>query len=94
MNDSSIIQAELTWIDGEFIPGVRVLLGDDGRISKIQRGVEDAPTLPGRALLPGFVNAHSHAFQRALRGLGGACSLPGGGLLDMARGHVQPCRIS
>jgi len=70
VNDSSIIQAELTWIDGEFIPGVRVLLGDDGRISKIQRGVEDAPTLPGRALLPGFVNAHSHAFQRALRGLG------------------------
>lgn len=25
-------------------------------------------TLPGRALLPGFVNAHSHAFQRGLRG--------------------------
>lgn len=25
-------------------------------------------TLPGRALAPGFVNAHSHAFQRALRG--------------------------
>ncbi|MDP2312171.1 MAG: formimidoylglutamate deiminase [Pseudomonadota bacterium] len=24
--------------------------------------------LPGRALLPGFVNAHSHAFQRGLRG--------------------------
>ena len=24
--------------------------------------------LPGRALAPGFVNAHSHAFQRALRG--------------------------
>ena len=26
--------------------------------------------LPGRALLPGFVNAHSHAFQRGLRGRG------------------------
>lgn len=25
-------------------------------------------TLPDRALAPGFVNAHSHAFQRALRG--------------------------
>lgn len=24
--------------------------------------------LPGRALLPGFVNAHSHAFQRLIRG--------------------------
>ncbi len=70
MNNSSIIQAELTWFEGEFIPGVRVTLGDDGRISKVQRGVDDAPTHPGQALLPGFVNAHSHAFQRALRGLG------------------------
>lgn len=28
----------------------------------------DAVRLPGRVLLPGFVNAHSHAFQRAIRG--------------------------
>ncbi|MES2639011.1 MAG: formimidoylglutamate deiminase [Myxococcota bacterium] len=28
----------------------------------------DVERLPGRALLPGFVNAHSHAFQRGLRG--------------------------
>ena len=65
MNKSSIIQAELTWFEGEFIPGARVTLGDDGRISKVQRGVDDAPTHPGRALLPGFVNAHSHAFPSA-----------------------------
>jgi len=37
-------------------------------------GGEGAPVagvverLPGRALLPGFVNAHSHAFQRVIRG--------------------------
>jgi formimidoylglutamate deiminase len=31
--------------------------GDDGVVA-----------LPGRALLPGFVNAHSHAFQRLIRG--------------------------
>ena len=24
--------------------------------------------LPGKALLPGFVNAHSHSFQRLIRG--------------------------
>jgi formimidoylglutamate deiminase len=29
-----------------------------------------AEMLPNRALLPGFVNAHSHAFQRGLRGRG------------------------
>jgi formimidoylglutamate deiminase len=28
----------------------------------------DAPVLPGRVLLPGLVDAHSHAFQRAIRG--------------------------
>jgi formimidoylglutamate deiminase len=28
----------------------------------------DGERLPGRALAPGFVNAHSHAFQRDLRG--------------------------
>ena len=32
-----------------------------GRPLRIER-------LPGRALLPGFVNAHSHAFQRLIRG--------------------------
>jgi formimidoylglutamate deiminase len=32
------------------------------------RGAPSAKRLRGRALLPGFVNAHSHAFQRLLRG--------------------------
>lgn len=32
-----------------------------GEASRIER-------LPGRALVPGFVNAHSHAFQRLIRG--------------------------
>ena len=35
----------------------------------VQIGPADGPmTHPGQALLPGFVNAHSHAFQRGLRG--------------------------
>ena len=34
------------------------------------RGGPGVERLPGIALLPGFVSAHSHAFQRGLRGQG------------------------
>lgn len=57
-----------------------ILIADDGRIGAIMPytgglALTSADTvaaeivmLPGVALLPGFVNAHSHVFQRALRG--------------------------
>src|SRR6476620_2090777 len=48
-----------------------VSISDEGYIYAVsERGPETEITeaLPGMALLPGFVNAHSHAFQRALRG--------------------------
>ncbi len=48
-----------------------VSISDNGYIDAIrERGPESeiTTTLPGMALLPGFVNTHSHAFQRVLRG--------------------------
>ncbi len=42
----------------------------DGRFAAVETGVEPGPAdnrLPG-VVLPGFANAHSHAFHRALRG--------------------------
>lgn len=50
--------------------GASLLVGDDGVVlpdAAAARDVVDVP-LPGRLLLPGFVNCHSHAFQRVLRG--------------------------
>lgn len=41
---------------------------EDGLIVEVGP-VTDAERLPGRALAPGFVNDHSHAFQRGLRGM-------------------------
>ncbi|MBX6765146.1 MAG: amidohydrolase family protein, partial [Rubrobacteraceae bacterium] len=50
--------------------GARSGLGvtlEGGRILEVGPARE-GERLPGRALAPGFVNDHSHAFQRALRG--------------------------
>jgi formimidoylglutamate deiminase len=46
--------------------GVGVTI-ESGRVVEVGPA-PDGERLPGRALAPGFVNAHSHAFQRGLRG--------------------------
>ncbi len=78
MSGGEIVQAELTWTGERFETGVRVAIGAGGRIERVG-ALAEAPTraLSGRALLPGMVNAHSHAFQRGLRGRGE--SFPQGG---------------
>jgi len=62
--------AELAWLGGETV-AERVLLTADGdRLVNVTPGCDppaDAVRLPGLTI-PGLVNAHSHAFHRALRG--------------------------
>jgi formimidoylglutamate deiminase len=66
-----VIEAELTWTGEGFARGIQVAAGDDGRISAVgSLGRPATHRLTGVALLPGFVDAHSHAFQRGLRGSG------------------------
>ena len=66
-----VLAADLTWTGDRFESGVQVAVGEDGRIESVGAGdrTPDA-RLAGRALIPGFVTAHSHAFQRGLRGRG------------------------
>ncbi len=64
-----VLEADLTWRGGRFESGVQVEIRDDGIIGRVGPGLsKEAERLKGEALLPGFVNAHSHAFQRGLRG--------------------------
>ena len=62
---------DLVYSDGRFQSGLAVDVGD-GRIAAVAPVQDEAGTirLPRKALLPGTVNAHCHAFQSLLRGLG------------------------
>ena len=65
------IQADLSWLDGAFVSDRTITVGADGRIESVGPARPGpAHRLKGVALLPGFVNTHSHAFQRGLRGSG------------------------
>ena len=71
MSRHQVIEADYTWLDGKFVAGVQITIDDSGRIAEVGiQGVAVDRRLRGQAVLPGFVNAHSHAFQRGLRGLG------------------------
>ncbi len=61
----TLFNPELVWIDGAFVPGKSITV-KEGVITNIG----DGDNSDKGAFLPGFVNAHSHAFQRGLRGKG------------------------
>ena len=68
---SHVLQPDLIWTGKRFESGVQVVVNPEGRIEAVgPLGRTGAERLRGIALLPGFVDAHSHAFQRGLRGLG------------------------
>ena len=67
-----LYRADLIFLDGEFKSDRGLLVGDDGRIEAVldataHHGYETTHW-SGKAILPGFANAHSHTFQRLIRG--------------------------
>ncbi len=63
--------ADLVYHDGCFQSGLAMFAGPDGCIVRFSNDPADlaqAQRLPGRAILPGLVNVHSHTFQRVIRG--------------------------
>jgi formimidoylglutamate deiminase len=59
-------------LESGFESGRSILVGEDGRIEAILSATHELEIEPvrlaGKALLPGFANAHSHIFQRLIRG--------------------------
>ena len=66
-----LLWASQAWVDGRWQASVLLHVGDDGNWTQVEPGVACPPgalKLEGPAI-PGLVNAHSHAFQRAFAGL-------------------------
>ena len=63
---------DLLYLNGRFEREMALVCDERGRITQTARASEVAARsihhLRNRALLPGLVNAHSHAFQRVIRG--------------------------
>jgi len=60
---------DLVYVDGTFRSNLEVVTNSEGQISSIQNASKGPwIRLKNKAILPGLVNAHSHAFQRVIRG--------------------------
>ena len=69
--DRNLLWASRAWIGGRWQDAVLLRVGAHGHWAEVRVGVTPPPgavVLAGPAL-PGMVNAHSHAFQRAFAGL-------------------------
>jgi formimidoylglutamate deiminase len=62
--------ADLVYTNGRFNSKLAVACDDGGQLTGVAAAgdVERAVVLKDRAMLPGLINAHSHAFQRVIRG--------------------------
>jgi len=68
----SLLWAPHAWVQGQWHAGVSLEIDAQGHWSRITPGVPAPPqsaTVLTGPVLPGLVNAHSHAFQRAFAGL-------------------------
>src|SRR5713226_6980208 len=97
MSDAANKEAEIAWLPdllytgGRFERGLALVCDASGKVLRLastdELRDEKKIRLSNRAMLPGMVNAHSHAFQRVLRGRTEHRSGPfRGGLLPASSG--------
>ncbi len=71
-DDMPLLWASRAWLPGGWAEQVLLRVGADGRWAEVTAGVAQPPAAAQRLaapVLPGLINAHSHAFQRAFAGL-------------------------
>jgi formimidoylglutamate deiminase len=71
-DQGTTLWAAQAWVADRWHDGVLLRAGPDGRWTEVATGMHSAPagaTVLGGPALPGLVDAHSHAFQRAFAGL-------------------------
>ena len=94
-SEANIFFADQAWVQGGWATNVLLEVSAEGHWSKVQvNTLEDqrqgAQVLSG-PVLPGVVNAHSHAFQRAIAGLTERRSIEGGwGAVRSAQVKEEP----
>ncbi len=64
---TTLYRPDLLYARGGFTGGAGLLVSQ-GVVAAGADPAAEIVSLPGKALLPGFVNAHSHSFQRLIRG--------------------------
>jgi formimidoylglutamate deiminase len=65
---ATLYQPDFLFAGGRLLKGATLAIGDDGKVLEHAPRLARNVPLPGKLLMPGLVNAHSHAFQRLLRG--------------------------
>jgi formiminoglutamate deiminase len=63
----TVYHAEFAWVSGKIARNVRIETADERIVEVAPEAAQTGQKLEGLTL-PGFANAHSHAFHRALRG--------------------------
>ena len=69
-SDKTVWLPDFIYTGDRFQSGLALICDHNGKIDSLARNneLQESVRLKNRAMLPGLVNAHSHAFQRVIRG--------------------------
>ncbi|TKR69874.1 hypothetical protein L596_021967 [Steinernema carpocapsae] len=71
---SKTLFAPKAWLRGQLVKNVRFVIDSEGKFEAVETGVEAKDgdlKLEKKLIIPGFINCHSHAFHKQMRGSSG-----------------------